>query len=189
MPRKIECWTDHIIGEPQDLAKSLVGYSEREIVIITCSIIDSLLADLITSKLRNDEKEVESFLGLNSDGRAPLGSFGSRIQAAYLLEMISADDFRICQIVKGIRNLFAHRAIVSFANEGIVSKIRQITEIIRDRGPSEVKPDRKYSTKEELTQALAELNYSKDACVGYYIGTASMLIKKLHEACATKATR
>ena len=35
------------------------------------SFADSLLADLVSLKLRDDQKEVEDFVGLDADGRAP----------------------------------------------------------------------------------------------------------------------
>jgi hypothetical protein len=186
MPRKIESWARFVIKEARDLVPSLIGHSDREVVIITCSMIDSLLADLITTGLRNDVKEVETFLGLNADGRAPLGSFGSRIQAAYLLRLIDKADLNIYRIFKYIRNRFAHHVVVSFKDADIVAKIRSLTELIRDRGPREVKPDLKYITKEEFSRALVDYNYSKDACIGYYVGAAAMQIKRLHEAYASR---
>jgi hypothetical protein len=186
MPRKIESWTHLVIDEAQDLALSLIGYSEREVVIITCSMIDSLLADLLTTGLRNHEKEIEMFLGLDGDGRAPLGSFGSRIQAAYLLKLIDDADLKIYRILKDIRNRFAHHVVVSFGDATIVAKIRVLTEFVRDRGPRDVKPKREYLSKEKFSQALAEYNYSKDACIGYYVGVAAMQIKRLHEAYADR---
>ncbi len=126
MARKIESWIHLKIEEAGDFALKIVGYSEREVVIYTCSIIDTLLADLLATALRPNEVEVENFLGLDANGQAPLGSFGSRIQAAYLLNLIDELDLKIYRIFKHIRNRFAHNASVSFADADIVRSRKRI---------------------------------------------------------------
>jgi hypothetical protein len=106
MARKIEDWTGDPLREPRKLAEALMKLGERDIAIIGGAFLDSLLADLVSLGLRDDPKEVEDFVGLDADGRAPAGSFGARIQLAYLLELIDLPTMRSLRLIKDIRNLF-----------------------------------------------------------------------------------
>jgi len=86
----------------------------RELAIVAAGVIDVALAELIALRLADYPKEVEEFLGLNADGRAPAGSLGSRIQLALLLGIITPEDASILRFVKSLRNLFAHRVRIDF---------------------------------------------------------------------------
>ena len=65
-------------------------------------------------------KETASFLGVNGDGRAPAGSFGSRIQLALPVGVITTDDAKILRIIKSLRNLFAHRIDIGFLSAPVL---------------------------------------------------------------------
>jgi len=58
--------------------------------------------------------EIETFLGLNEDGRAPVVSFGARIQMALLLGIITKEDAAVLRAIKKIRNAFSHRVKLTF---------------------------------------------------------------------------
>ena len=86
----------------------------RELAIVAAAVLDAALAELLALRLVDCEREAEDFLGLNGDGRAPAGSFGSRIQLALLIGLIAPEDAAILRAVKELRNLFAHRVKIGF---------------------------------------------------------------------------
>jgi hypothetical protein len=80
MAWKIERWmTDVFPGEAQ-IYSEYRALSPRELAIVSAGVLDVALAELISLRLADYPKEAEEFLGINGDGRAPAGSFGSRIQ-------------------------------------------------------------------------------------------------------------
>jgi hypothetical protein len=114
MAWKIERWmTDVFPGEANIYFEYRV-LPPRELAIVAAGVIDVALAELIALRLADYPKEVEEFLGLNADGRAPAGSLGSRIQLALLLGIITPEDASILRFVKSLRNLFAHRVRIDF---------------------------------------------------------------------------
>src|SRR5581483_8478271 len=101
--RKIEDWITQVYEGSQKIGEKYGSLKGRELGIVAAAVLDNGLAHLIEKKLRNDGGEVGSALGLDGDGRAPLGSFGSRIQMAYLLGLISADEMALFRAFKQIR--------------------------------------------------------------------------------------
>ncbi|SJZ30979.1 hypothetical protein SAMN02745126_00107 [Enhydrobacter aerosaccus] len=83
---------------------------ERAIAIVGVTFLDSILEHTLINFMIDDEKEVSKLLGLDR----PLGTFSSRVTAAYCLGLICKtvrDDLRI---VGRIRNKFAHELQASF---------------------------------------------------------------------------
>jgi hypothetical protein len=149
MARKIERFVGGPLGSPHKLVEKLGKLSEREIVIMCCSIIDTTLADLVVSGLCDDPGEVDDFLGLDKDARAPLGSFGACIQAAYLIGLIQKDQQIVLKCLKQIRNAFAHPVSVSFRDAVAVNPIMRICEVFRKEHPKQRK-NSTYTTAEEF---------------------------------------
>ena len=69
-------------------------------------MLDLALAELIFLCLVQDEKELRSFLGLDSSANAPAGALGARIQLALLLGLITREDPRNLRSVKSLRMLY-----------------------------------------------------------------------------------
>jgi hypothetical protein len=145
-------------------------------------MIDTILADLIASSLRNDVSEVEAFVGLDADGRAPLGSFGARIQGAYLMRLIDRPQRDVLRCLKDVRNLFSHHVCVSFADQRVVLKVKRIYEIYCDTPPPQ-RRNRVYTETGEFQKNIEELTFSPDACSGMYVGAAVCEMKRIHESC------
>src|SRR2546422_5537119 len=72
----------------------------REAIILTTSMIDLGLVELLSKRLAGSEHEIVEFLGADEDGRAPCGSFGSRIQLATLLGILRDEDVALLRLVK-----------------------------------------------------------------------------------------
>jgi len=178
MSRKTETWINEDFPHPEKWLKLLEGSSDRDVAVMLCSIIDSLLADLISLRLEGDNKEIETFLGLDGDGRAPLGSLGARIQAAYLLGLIEKFQLKNLRHFKDIRNLFSHNVLVSFDDERVVNKIKAVIDNFKQvemfRG---IKADEEM--RKQFKKMIDETGFSRDVCKAYFITEATMQIALL----------
>src|SRR5260370_42661789 len=90
------------------------GLGRRELAVVGAGVLDLAIGELLSKRLCDDQRECEEFLGLNEDGRAPCGTFGSRIQLALLTGIITRADAAVLRSIKAIRNKFAHRILVDF---------------------------------------------------------------------------
>jgi hypothetical protein len=189
MARKIEDWTSSPMPDPRKAAVLLGKLSDREVAVVGGAILDCLLADLVALGLRDDPKEVEDFVGLDADGRAPAGSFGARAQLAYLLGMIDQPTLRELRLIKDIRNLFSHHAMVSFADERVITKVKALVHLAIEHHPKRINPRKVYPTKEESKAEIAAHGFSRDACCGYFIGAVTSNMKLLIEACRRRKSR
>ena len=106
---KIERYTLDVIQNSAEFLEQFSGTGLREAAILTSAILDVALAETIKRRLIGPEDEMISFLGANEDGRAPCGSFGSRIQLSRSLGIITDEDVRLLRNVKKLRNAAAHR--------------------------------------------------------------------------------
>jgi DNA-binding MltR family transcriptional regulator len=96
--------------------------SPRGVVLISCATIHDLLGRLIELFLVS-HKAVEALL----DGQfAPLGTFSARILAAVSLGLINDAEYRDCEMLRKIRNIFAHDVKVSFREQRIKDLCRNL---------------------------------------------------------------
>jgi len=126
MAWKIERWSETVFPGEEKIWEKYQDLEPYTLVILSASTIDLALVEMIAARIRHDEKEQETFLGLNEDGRAPCGSFGARIQLAYLLGLISRLDKDVFRHLKRLRNILAHRANIDFRDRSIRSCIEGI---------------------------------------------------------------
>ena len=91
--------------------------NDRALAIVGGAFLDTLLENILTEFLVDDEKEVGELLWY--DG--PMGTYSGRTRAAYCLGLLRKtvrDDLRL---VGKIRNRFAHDLSASFAEDPIRS--------------------------------------------------------------------
>lgn len=125
---KIEKWFEEVFPGEENIYLEYKNLNPRELAIVSSGVCDLALAELISLRLHDGHTECSSFLGANGDGRAPVASFGSRIQLAYLLFIISKQDVRILRTIKSIRNSFAHKVNVTFTDKDILKQLRVLGE-------------------------------------------------------------
>jgi mannitol operon repressor len=94
-----------------------MGESDRGIVLVYAAILDETLKRCIESHLVR-HKDVKKFL---NDPYAPLGTFSARITCAFAIGLIPEAEFMELNLIRKIRNDFAHYADVSFQSPSIVS--------------------------------------------------------------------
>jgi mannitol operon repressor len=111
----IEATHPHVIGFLKYL-NELNRESPRGAVLISCAVIDDQLCRTIRSFLLDYPESGTLLEGFN----APLGTFSSRIVAAYALGLVSEVEFRECNLLRKVRNAFAHGVHVSFEDAKIV---------------------------------------------------------------------
>ena len=61
---------DTFPGE-QNIYSEYRSLPPRELAIVSAAVLDVALAELLSLRLNGQSNEIEEFLGLNADGRAP----------------------------------------------------------------------------------------------------------------------
>ncbi len=90
--------------------------SDRGITLIIAAHIEACLRRILESVLI-DSKEVASLF----DGPyAPFGSLSGKMQAAFVLGLITKDERDRIDAVRGVRNVFAHEANANFEHPKMV---------------------------------------------------------------------
>ena len=103
----------------------LEGESDRAAVIIAASKLDELLRDLIVARLVPSNTSHDELV----DGDRPLSSFSARISIALRLGLIDAEIARSLDLIRKIRNDFAHSArLTSLSSE---THIKRVKELVR----------------------------------------------------------
>lgn len=98
--------------------------SDRGAAIIGAAMLDERLRQLMGAFLVDDSTKVDQLL---EGPLAPLGSFASRIGTSYCLGLISKDEYHDLQIVREIRNVFAHELHgLSFSDARVKDKCTQL---------------------------------------------------------------
>ena len=111
--------------------------SDRASAVLGATYLDELLGKLIASFLIDDKKAIDALLS-PSQPYAPLSSFSAKIIMAYCLGLIDKIQYHDLNIIKRIRNLFAHGLQGLEFQDGQISKeinklrIHRIAKIEKD---------------------------------------------------------
>lgn len=90
--------------------------SPRGAVLTAAAILDSLLEGLLRAYLAPNPGSKKLLDGFN----APFGTFSSKIAAAHALGLIPSTDFHDLELIRKIRNEFAHEIHVSFESPSVM---------------------------------------------------------------------
>ncbi|HVL12338.1 MAG TPA: hypothetical protein VM529_07225 [Gemmata sp.] len=82
-----------------------VSESDRAAVVLGASMIDEQLKTLLSNTLLPSRDKQDDLL----EGDRPLATFSARIRVAYRLGLISADLAQSLDIIRTLRNVFAHK--------------------------------------------------------------------------------
>ena len=95
--------------------------SDRACAVLGAALLDARLESLYNRRLRCSKNELLS-------GSGPLGAFSARIRLAHALAWISDDVQYDLNIIRSIRNEFAHNFDheLSFSNQSIADKCRNL---------------------------------------------------------------
>jgi DNA-binding MltR family transcriptional regulator len=116
--------------------------SDRGAALIAATMIDDLLGRCIRAFLVEHE-EVERLLdGFN----APLGTFSARGLAALALGVISEEEYRECERLRKIRNVFAHNVDASFSDQNLKDICANLEFSAKDYGEVRMSAKGQYMT-------------------------------------------
>lgn len=80
------------------------GKDDHSMVLSLATFIEDTLGRLLIAYFRNCKATRDLVKGFN----APLGTFGSRIKAVYSFGLVTEDQYRDMDILRKVRNKFAH---------------------------------------------------------------------------------
>lgn len=108
------------------ILEELQRESHRGGVLLGAAMLDDCLLKLLQGFVIDDAKAVKRLL--DSGANAPLGSFSARTLSAYCLGLISEDEFTDIEIIRDIRNKFAHRLLdATFNDQSIKDKCNNLS--------------------------------------------------------------
>lgn len=100
---------DDLTDDWNKFFEELQNETPRASVIIAGAFLDSQLRALLSKFFIDDAKVVDEFLGSDKNPDRPLSSFSSRIKATYCLGLISKSIYHDLNVIRTIRNRFAHK--------------------------------------------------------------------------------
>jgi DNA-binding MltR family transcriptional regulator len=108
--------------------KQFGGESDRACVILVAAVMDECLTKMLKSKLVQISGNDDPLFDGNN---APMGTFGARISVAHRLGLISKKLHDSLDIVRKIRNDFAHDIFhCDFTNQSVRDRLSYLGKII-----------------------------------------------------------
>lgn len=121
----------HQLSEFKKFAEEFSSESDRAAVILGAAKLDILLFQLLQKVLRPSTTRNDELL----EGDSPLGTFSSRALLCHRLGLIDDELFRSINLVRRIRNSFAHELSgVSLETGAHRDRIRELVSPMRDHG-------------------------------------------------------
>jgi len=108
--------------------------SDRGAVLVAGTMLDERLKEILKSFLSDSKSTLNLIEGFN----APLGTFSSRIAACFSLGLIQKNEFDELNIIRKIRNEFAHTWDNASFETGI---IKDLCSKLPWLGPNEFEPN------------------------------------------------
>lgn len=116
--------------------------SARGCVLISCSYLDDVMRQILQGFFIEGKIGVQLIEGFN----APLGTFSTRISAAFALGLITEREFKELTTLRRIRNRFAHHVHASFETPDIRDLCFNLTFAAQDYGTVTVDARGRYVT-------------------------------------------
>ncbi len=111
-------------GDVVALRLSLTPETDRGCALMATAYIDERLATLLKAYFVNDLKLMKELFAHSG----PLGTFSSRIDVAYAVGLISSDLHREINLLRKIRNEFAHEhRVLTFESPAVKSRCGELS--------------------------------------------------------------
>jgi len=132
MPRKLQDWNEifKAFSNESRATKFYSRLSPRELLILCASLLDLVLIHILKKGLRGEEKEIDSFLGVNGNLDAPCGTFDARIRLAYVVGIINQAEMEPIKAIRQMRNHFAHNYKVSLSEKDMIKKLDKVHRFV-----------------------------------------------------------
>jgi len=106
------------ISDMESIADGLTEESDRGCVLVTISIIEKQLEDILRKRILGSNKQLKELF----TGFGPMSSFSAKIKLAYSFGIITSEASAELDRLKRIRNLFAHDPnLITFESKNIIS--------------------------------------------------------------------
>jgi hypothetical protein len=180
-----EKWMEDVFPGKENIYSQYRNLNAREFSIVSCTVVDAAISELISLRLKGtSSRELETFLGVNGDGRAPCGSLGAKLQLGYLLGLLTKNDLKILRGFKKIRNTFAHSINVDFSKPEIVKVVKGVHKLWIERSVAiSEKTDFPVNIK-RLKSFDEYFDIEPEACHGFLLGiftTYQAYFHRLHD--------
>jgi hypothetical protein len=122
------------------IRKELLSESPRASVLVGAAWLDNYLSELIQISFPEDEiirKVVKEFIP----------NFSQRIIIANKLGIIGDNEKKVINIIRDIRNKFAHRAIISFKDEDVIQLTNKLNTFLPPGYSPDENPDDEQRSK------------------------------------------
>ncbi|NRC24181.1 transcriptional regulator [Pseudomonas aeruginosa] len=104
----------HLVGFI-DFLEDFNKETERGATLAAAAMLDEQLGRIIESFLIPNKGSKAMLDGFN----APLGTLSARISASFALGLLSDVEYKECELIRKVRNEFAHQIKVSFKDEKV----------------------------------------------------------------------
>jgi DNA-binding MltR family transcriptional regulator len=95
---------EKVFSELNRFMRLMQDHDDRAMILSMGSFIEEELGRLLLAYFRNCKATRDLIEGFN----APLGTLGARIKAVYAFGLVGDDQFKDMEILRKVRNLFAH---------------------------------------------------------------------------------
>ena len=180
MAWKIERWLAEVFPGESEIYSEYRSLPPRELAIVSAAVLDIALAELLALRLADHKKEVEDFLGLDGDGRAPAGSFGAQIQLGLLVGLLTRDDAAILRTIKELRNLFAHRVRINFLSPSVVKTSTRLHSLWLSRCEALIRAGAMSGTTAKLKELARHLPHVCEAGEGLLLSVLTVYQAYFH---------
>jgi hypothetical protein len=112
--------------------------TERGAALAAAAFLDNLLRRVISNFLIPNDSGFSLVEGFN----APFGTLSARIAACHAMGLISETEFREAEIVRKVRNEFAHKVKMSFKDD----RVRSLCANMKFSVPGEASPRGQFTS-------------------------------------------
>lgn len=122
------------LREQYEILSHISKESHRGMALIAAAELDRLLLELFKAFLRPGQGQI----ALLKDSNALLNTFSGKISTAHALNLISDQEFKDLNIIRRVRNDFAHVMNVSFDHQTVQSRVKELSQFRPEDGITEV---------------------------------------------------
>jgi DNA-binding MltR family transcriptional regulator len=144
MARKNTQTLPHLTEDVARLVGDLDRETDRGCALLAAAFLDDVLDVMLRAAFVDVGDAVSKILGT---GR-PLESFGARTHLAYCIGLLGNDVYADINLIREIRNDFAHRQPTSFSAKEIDAKCRQLQCV------ATIMPDEGISARERFVATM-----------------------------------
>lgn len=115
---------DEVFGDLNAIGEILEGQDDRGLVLSLAAFAEDALGNLLQAFMLPVKAAEQLVVGFG----APMGTFSSRIKAAYSLGLVTDEQFGDLEQLRKIRNLFAHTwQPISLEDQRVIGHIRSMS--------------------------------------------------------------